>query len=192
MHSSYPSEPILAEAAASIWSRHRQKDGVLAIPRMLERHLATPLIDKGERGELVARLILTLAYDAAVRRYQGTLHTCAVPFESFLQELFGDTNYERIADNKPDDGDDTFRDAFKNAYVRFTHFVRAGDESAVSTEAAYAAILRSMAFQCSHGQKTIYDSSCLEGRDVEGRDHSKDPHLSQGSCESQYQGVDRH
>ena len=155
MHSSYPSEPILAEAAASIWSRCREKRGDLAIPRMLERHLNTTLIDKGERGELVARLILTLAYDAAVRRHKGNLHTYAVPLKSFLQELFGDTNYERIANSEPDVGGDTFRDAFKNAYIRFTHFVRAGDESAVSTEAAYAAILRSMAFQCSHGQKTI-------------------------------------
>ena len=39
--------------------------------------------------------------------------------------------------------------------MRFTHFVRAGDDSAVSTDAAYAAILRSMAFQCSHGQEAI-------------------------------------
>ena len=100
-------------------------------------------------------MILTLAYDAAVRRYQGTLHTCAVPFESFLQELFGDTNHERIANSKPDDGHDTFRNAFKNAYIRFTHLVRAGDESAVSTQAAYAVILRSMASQCSHKQEKI-------------------------------------
>ena len=59
----------------------------------------------------------------------------AVPLESLL---FGsDTNYERITNSKPDVGGDTFRDAFKNAYIRFTHFVRAGDESAVSTEAVY-------------------------------------------------------
>jgi hypothetical protein len=161
MRSGYPSEPILAEAAASIWARYQQKSkghAELVIPKMLKQlFLTTDIIAKGERGELVARLILTLAYDAAVRQHRvgEELRTVAVPLETFLQELFGETNYALIADSKPDFGHLKFRDAFKDTQVRFTHFVRAEDDSAVSTEAAYAAILRSMAFQCSHGQRTI-------------------------------------
>jgi hypothetical protein len=44
---------------------------------------------------------------------------------------------------------------FTEPGLPFSHFVGSGDDSGVSTEAAYAAILRSMAFRCSHGQKAI-------------------------------------
>jgi len=156
MRSSYPSEPILAEAAASIWAE-RQESGK-AIPKTLNKLIKTTnIIGKGERGELVARLILTLAYDAAVKQCKAgeEQHTLAVPLETFLQELFGETNYVLIPNSKPHIGSLTFREAFKDAQVRFTHFVRAEDGRAVTTEAAYAAILRSMAFQCSHDQEDI-------------------------------------
>ena len=157
MRSSYPSEPILAEAAAHIWEKYQQgsERPEAVIPEMLQEHLMAGVIGKGERGELVARLLLTLAYDAAVRRCGSELHTRAVPLATFLQELFGEANYAIIANSKPDVGDLKFCDAFKDAQVRFTHFVRAGDDSVVSTDAAYVAILRSMAFQCSHGQEAI-------------------------------------
>ena len=88
MRSSYPSEPILAEAAARIWAKYQQKDKQhpeAVIPEMLQEHLTAGVIGKGERGELVARLLLTLAYDAAVRRCGSEgLHTRAVPLAAFL------------------------------------------------------------------------------------------------------------
>ena len=81
------------------------------------------------------------AYDAAVQRCREReeLHTLAVPLETFVQQLFGETNYALIADSKPYIGDLMLREAFKDAQVRFmiTHFIRAGDGSAVTTEAAY-------------------------------------------------------
>ena len=82
-------------------------------------------------------------------------HTRAVPLLVFLEKLFGKTHYARIADSKPNVDSPKFSEAFKDARVRFTHFARAGDDTAASTTAAYAAILRSMAFQCHHNQRAV-------------------------------------
>jgi len=162
MRSSYPSEPVLAEAAARIWEKYRKQETAtrvgeasdLVIPKILQGHLMSSLIGKGERGELVARLILTLAYDAAVRKSGPGLRTRAVPLQAFLEELFGE-HYATIANSTPNIGSVKFSEAFKDAQVRFSHFARAGDDSAVSTVACCAAILRSMAFQCTHNQRAI-------------------------------------
>ena len=88
MKSGYPSEPLLAEAAANVWDLMYRAEGKtsanMVIPDLLKKFMHDQIIDKGSRGELVARLILTLAYDAAVRLHQGGpgLSTCAVPLKN--------------------------------------------------------------------------------------------------------------
>ena len=66
--------------------------------------------------------------------HDTAINTGAVPLEIFLRELFSDMHYERITNSKPDVGNCTFHGAFKDAQVRFTHFVRVGDGCLVSTE----------------------------------------------------------
>ena len=51
----YPSEPILAEAAASLMEKQSDYVTMLSI---LENSLKLSIVDTGYRGELVARLIL--------------------------------------------------------------------------------------------------------------------------------------
>lgn len=147
MYSGYPSEPILAEASAQCWTDLTTAE--ISIPGLLAAFMENGYIGKGERGELVTRLLLTLAFDASVKRYHPHTtnskhprqYTLAVPLYIFLQELFGDHHAERILDSKPDIGGVELRDAFSNAHVRFTHFIRAGDSSIVSTLGAYASAL---------------------------------------------------
>lgn len=161
MYSGYPSEPVLAEAAARCWAELSKAN--ISIPGLLLTFMDNGYIGKGERGELVARLLLTLAFDAAVkqhtsadtRRSQSQQYTHSVPLRNFLEELFGVVHAGTILNSYPNVGMLRLGEAFPNAHVQFTHFIRAGDSSIMSTSGAYAAILRSSAIQCSSGQIAI-------------------------------------
>jgi len=71
----------------------------------------------------------------------------------FLEALVGRSHTENILESRPDNvpGGAIFREAFKDAKVNFTHFVKGGDESVITDEAAWLALSRSMAFQCANG-----------------------------------------
>jgi hypothetical protein len=157
LRSGYPSEPILAEAAAQqMWQFRQQNRSPLDI---LEEHITSGLLDRGERGELVARLLLISAYDRAVeveseraneppRTNEPPHYSKGCKLINFLQQLFSEEYIESILDCRPDTGasDSSLREAFKSAMVRFTHFVRAAHNDMASSEAMAAAYVRGMAF----------------------------------------------
>ena len=124
--SSTPSEPIVSEAAAQVL-RGQNIDDLLA------QNEREGLIEKGQRGELVARLLFTLAHDQALENleiahkdHQGQLeklYTSPIPVVAFFRALFSqqyvDNLLHRHADNSG--GGPTFEEAFADAYVMFTH-----------------------------------------------------------------------
>ena len=75
----------------------------------------------------------------------------------FLEVLVGSSHMEKILESRPGNVPDgaTFNEAFKDAKVNFTHFVKGGDESVVADEFAWMALSRCMAFQCMDGQRMI-------------------------------------
>ncbi|KAH8113031.1 hypothetical protein DFH11DRAFT_1727969 [Phellopilus nigrolimitatus] len=166
----YPSEPILAEAAARQMYDMRNGADAVNVSLLLQEFAERGLVDKGERGELVARLIFTLAYDEAAETYEKDtsenrddpvdessefpFYSRGVPLKYFIKALFGKNHAEHIFKSHPDNvrNGQTFEQAFERAWVRFTHFQRAGDSSVITTEVAWAAAARAMAFQCSSGQ----------------------------------------
>ncbi|PCH39028.1 hypothetical protein WOLCODRAFT_29336 [Wolfiporia cocos MD-104 SS10] len=168
-YSAYLSEPLLAEAAARIMAtiREEQENDDDTIAEMLWKYTKSGLISKGDRGELVARLLLTLALDKAQIRSQvgpkgasalkaAINYSRAVLVKDFLVALLGEEHWERIKTMKPDSMlGESMEDAFKYAKVRFTHFGRAGDDSASTSAAAFLAMLRGMAFQCCPQQPVI-------------------------------------
>ena len=151
-----PSEPVLAEAAACIMDN--MSHTLLAT---LEGYLKIGLISKGERGELVSRLLLTLAHDKCVTFDPDKAHEAQfskpIPVVHFLEALVGRRHMEAILDSKLNNVDNniTFREAFKDAKLNFTHFVRGGDASVITDKAAWMALSRCMAFQCANGQWMI-------------------------------------
>ncbi|KAG8845891.1 hypothetical protein FRB96_002221 [Tulasnella sp. 330] len=156
-----PSEPILADAAALEMGNWTGVDGVAS---KLSTHLQSGLISKEHRGELVARLLLVLAYDRAILRHYETksatpafLYSSGCPLEIFLTELFGEKGARTILDSKPDNVQDgaTLKTAFANAWGRFTHFGRTGDDGGASAWFSWVAFTRGMAIQCAVGQKSI-------------------------------------
>lgn len=156
-----PSEPILAEAAACIMN-----EKISSLPQTVSRYMANGLISKGERGELVARLLLTLAHDRAlypnldltvVLKHESAPFSQPIPVLDFLKTLLGEENMKQILESKASAGpkDATFETTFANAAVRFTHFAKGGDSAVVTDVAAYVAMCRGIAWQCYDRQADI-------------------------------------
>lgn len=177
IRSGYPSEPLLAEAAAQQMHVFRSYDPDFTLDVLMD-NLTSGLLDKGERGELVARELLTSAYDRAIEREfqnpslttshssvtsgsssrkQIPLYSKGVSLITFIEELFVDHYAEEILDSTPNNvTDDTpFREAFSKAKVRFTHFGKMADESGTTSDAAWTALIRGMAIIAALGTRSL-------------------------------------
>lgn len=169
MVTGYSSEPLLAEAAANtLFLINQVHEGNMPLDKLLAEFVANHLLQKGTRSALAGSAILTKAYDKAREKEfaeasPGTsLKLCppvygeAVLLVNFIKALFG-PNTEIILKSRPDnvlDGQ-TFEEAFKDARVRFTHWAKAGDDTAISTAACFAAAVRGMAWQCREHQGIV-------------------------------------
>ena len=124
------------------------------------------LLNAGERGEVVARALLTEAYDRAVKRenpekFGRFSRGCSLI--SFIEELFEPGAAQAILDSYPDniprDTEDPnrqkFRTVFQKAKVRFTHFVKVDDVNGITTGTLFPAFVRGMAFIAKTGQAII-------------------------------------
>jgi hypothetical protein len=162
IRSGYPSEPLLAEAAA------RQMDNFQTLTPMtnvmletLEDEFSSGLLDQGQRGEVVFRLLLSEAYRRGVR----TDHAKDSPYNfskgckltTFMKELFSKDYAKQILDSVPDNIEisTTFQTAFEDAIVRFTHFGKMGDDTGTTTHAMFAAFVRCMAIIGWSSQETV-------------------------------------
>jgi hypothetical protein len=157
MRSGTPSEPILAEAAAQLMQY------LTNIPSTLSGFVGQGLVEKGHAGELVARLLLTLAYDRAIENDSNSEsqlpYSQGCSLSQFMRALFGETHYQILAASQPDNlpalSTEPFEDVFENSLVRFTHFGRADNEEIVTPRFAWAAFLRCMGVQCCVRQTSI-------------------------------------
>ncbi|KAK0209353.1 hypothetical protein IW262DRAFT_1417798 [Armillaria fumosa] len=167
MNSGHPSEPILAEAAAiSIYEEN------VKMIRVISDLLQNDLINKGERGELVARLLLTLAWDKAIQTLMlaeqspiprvshaggHAAYSRPIHLIQFLTALLRPEYLEQVLQSTPDNrfGGKTFGEVFEHAYVHFTHFGRSGSSDAINSASSLAAFIRGMAFQCCSGHPVI-------------------------------------
>ncbi|GJE95218.1 hypothetical protein PsYK624_113990 [Phanerochaete sordida] len=157
-----PSEPLLAHVAAHVMNEHTQIDVVGALASAMK----AGQIDKGQRGELVGRLLMILAHDKAARMCHSVRTSAAgqsqainwsekVPVLTFLQALFAEEHHATIAGCTPDNIRSslvTLEEAFRGAFVRFSHFVRLGQNNMIDPHVGAAALARGMAFHCNHTQ----------------------------------------
>ncbi|KAG6824344.1 hypothetical protein H0H92_007152, partial [Tricholoma furcatifolium] len=152
----YPSEPLLAEAASQklhqVFKQSASTSGTeleleelkniykTRLPGLLNKWLASGLISKGERGELVARLLLTLAHDLAVLNMLEpsiVKFSRKIPVVDFLSALISPQYVGQVLNATPCNlkSDTRLLDAFQDAFVHFTHFVKGDDNSIVTDEA---------------------------------------------------------
>ncbi|KAH0585672.1 hypothetical protein H2248_008884 [Termitomyces sp. 'cryptogamus'] len=132
------------------------------IPYAISQWLELGLIDQGTREELVVRMLCTLAHDIAILKNPDHEHVNAVlsgvsgdvsfsqmiRVEDFLRALISEKYIGDVLDARPSNlRGEMLRDAFKDGYVHFTQFVKAGDKSTITDEAIYLLFLRAAAIQ---------------------------------------------
>ncbi len=160
--SGMPSEPMLAEAAALEMNDPELPGSARDTAGFLLRQNARNGIlrlDGGRGVELVAQLLLTSAYDKAIKTSQQHIffYSKGVTVEDFIKALFSAKYAEEVLSCKPcaGSGEVPLKDAFRNAYIRFTHFALHGEGNHIDTYVALAALVRGMAVQASHDEGVI-------------------------------------
>jgi hypothetical protein len=117
----------------------------------LEDEFSSGLLDQGQRGEVVFRLLLSEAYRRGVRKDYAKdspyNFSKGCKLTTFMEELFSKDYAKQILDSVPDNIKipTNFRTRFKDAIVRFTHFGKMGDDTGTTTHAMFAAFVRCMA-----------------------------------------------
>ncbi len=162
LYSGYPSEPILAEAAARQMNVvGSESSGAL---ETLGKRLTDGILNKGEHGELVARFLVTLAYDKAAQRAQEPgrpRFSRPVSVIHFIEELFQPDVATKFLDSFPnnvggrEEGRQSFRDRFSPSLIRFTHFLKMGSSGKSTAAVALGAFIRGAAIICRTGEKAV-------------------------------------
>ena len=129
---------------------------------ILQDNVQSGLLDLGQKGEVVMRLLLRKAYmDTIVAEQSPNTNTnfskgCS--FILFLKALFAEGFHPSILECQPENNvvsPSKLADAFKDAIVRFTHFAKAADESAMTTRGMVMAFLRGAAIIGCTNQKIV-------------------------------------
>jgi hypothetical protein len=151
-----PSEPFIVEAAAHLMAT----PGFSAISRLRD-FINEDIVDVGESGEIVGRLLTIDAYDLALRQRmtepQRPMYHSWVSVLDFLKALFADSVYERIIKTKPygQPTGRTLEDAFANAVVRLTHYVRLSQVTLFTAANVRKAFLRGMGLVGTQNQPLV-------------------------------------
>ncbi|KAJ7216494.1 hypothetical protein GGX14DRAFT_696302 [Mycena pura] len=157
MHTTTPSEPVLVEASARSMAYHK-----VDMFQLLRENLGRGLFAKSDRGEVVTRALMVLAHDTAAQKINGIngLRYCRpIRFLGFLQALLTDSAYSTMMEATPvlstEEEPKNFRDAFKDACINISHFVRAGDFEVERIEHLRNFFFRGAAVQCLPTQEAI-------------------------------------
>jgi hypothetical protein len=171
LRSGASSEPLLAEGAAQLFTRFGLKTHA---PDLLCNAFQRGLLARGERGEMIARLLWTLAHDDVIFNRHAPpdsqlQFSQPISVLAWLKSLIHPTWHRCVLKATPiaDPTGATLEVAFKNTYISFTHFARAGDLGAISPDFLYGGLVRHMAFQCADNQRsTDLVAPMLHGRNA--------------------------
>jgi len=159
LRSGYPSEPLLAEAAAQQLATWRKQEP-FSVVEVLTDIVETGLLDRGELGELTGRQLLLDAYHRAVEfehdKKKPLNYSAGCRLVTFINELFTSKYAGMILNSTPDNvAGLPFKEVFKDALVCFTHFGKMADDTGVTSTAAWAAFVRHMAIICPNNQRSV-------------------------------------
>lgn len=130
------SEPLLSEAAYTIMSRPS-----FDVPKAMKSVLQGFSIDKGDRGEFLVMLLLTIARDKTV----GQAGSRVVGLAPFLAEqLFQNHKVLRVL----------FED-FPNSKMHFNHYVKVHEYAAIDAESLLLLFSRGAGILCANNQYAI-------------------------------------
>ena len=141
-----PSEPVVAKAAMEFLCEN-DKNWPYSIQTLTEELLDKALVEKGLKGELYARFLLTLARDCVWKVQSRQTPTFTV--DEFLTSLYAGNYHERVR---------CIPTKLRRARMNFSHFVPTGEplRSDVLPELLHDLLRRSAGMQLASNQPT-YD-----------------------------------
>lgn len=154
---------MVIQAAAQQLQHWREKDPSILL-NTVKKFMENGLLDRGERGEVVARMLILEAFDHAVLSAgklkdpygKYPLYSFGCRLIDWIVSLFVDDVTQDILHSKPANcGEKTFEEVFKDAWIRLTHWAQAGDDHVFNTHSMFAAFIRCMAFVCRRGESFI-------------------------------------
>jgi hypothetical protein len=162
LRSGYPSEPLLAEAAArQMHEFQKRTSDPNLMARLFKSEFESGLLDQGQRGEVVVRQLVSEAFRRGVLNdYPNDSQphfSKGCKLTTFVKQLFSEEYANQILKSVPDNlqSSITFADAFEDAIVRFTHFGKMADDTGTTTDAMWVAFVRCMAMICLSSQRTV-------------------------------------
>ncbi|KAF5372022.1 hypothetical protein D9615_008096 [Tricholomella constricta] len=145
-----PSEPLLVEAARQHLDVKQSNEIQFTAPTLLSDAFSKGYLARGDRGETLLRTLFILARDAVVCKMENPPINAPIRVLDWLRALFNPKWHEFILNARPVGDVDglTLAEAFDDAWINFTHFIRAGDSAVVDMKYLSACIVRGMVFQC--------------------------------------------
>jgi hypothetical protein len=159
-----PSEPLLAEAAFLTMTSKLNMD---LVPTKLLEHIDSSYLDPGNKGEVIAALLLLLARDKAINNRArpqpfplDTNHGRIITVSEFLDALLPTDHHQSVEDQKPSrytqqHGQKMLKEAFAGGYIWFNHFVKVNDFLMVNRQNLWCLISRGAAVVCPNNQRGI-------------------------------------
>jgi hypothetical protein len=145
-----PSEPLLAEGVFLIM----REQEAFNLPFTLLKELEGPGLDKGDRGELICLVLLTLARDLVAKR----THRAAIPLLDFIKSLLAHQWHDSILGATPAksrcaaESNRAFRDTFAHSRIYFNHFIKVHDFKVINRKFLWALKARGAAVLCANNQ----------------------------------------
>ncbi|KAF8576388.1 hypothetical protein K439DRAFT_1622881 [Ramaria rubella] len=142
-------QPLLAEAAARLLNGGKGTINIIPEartatdgPQILVKAFEGGLLAGRERGEMVARLLMTIIYDRAILQPvpitlgRAPIFHRPIKVLDFLKQLFSEDFHDKILEARPvsDPAGKTLKNAFEKVYLNFSHFSKAGDSAAVELD----------------------------------------------------------
>ncbi|KAF7420956.1 hypothetical protein PC9H_011475 [Pleurotus ostreatus] len=153
------SEPLVAEAAAIVMNSDRSASKPMAVWRILAQYVTQGLMGQGDAGELLGRTISIMAMDRAISScptWAELKYQTPIEVNKYFHALLTHEQWEALRISVPAnfsmlgqaDSARSFEDAFRGAYVHFSHYSRARDSSPLNINYLWALWIRGVAIQC--------------------------------------------
>jgi hypothetical protein len=148
------SEPLLAEAASQL-----MQGSIMNPVRHLANHSDLHCVDRGQRGELVAALILMQARDKAVMMQLPWESTRWASVSSFMKALLPETDYKTLEHKKMtcwhNGEDEPFAEMFEDYAMWFNHIIRIHKDTLINAKYLWRFITRGAMIICAHNQAGV-------------------------------------
>jgi hypothetical protein len=159
-------EPLIAEASAEVMHYRLENDiPYMNIWKLLSEFIDDGVIALGTIGELIGRVLSILAMDRAINslppgEHRQLKYQTPVSVAAYYEALLTNEAWESLRLSVPanggqlkkSDAETTFEAAFQNAYIHFSHYAKANDDTPMKDQYSWALWLRGTAILCQLNQ----------------------------------------